>query len=234
MNNINAIAIDIGHNVSFDSGAVGIRTEDSLNIEVGKLLIDKLRFAGLRVIECLPQSASSLYDSLNKRVQAANNGDAEFFISIHHNFYPGAHGTEILCITGGQAEEAAKVILPEITSLGFTDRGVKDRRGLFVLNNTNMPAILIECAFCDSPMDMNNYNPESMAEAIFKGVCKVFELSMPGKSASNEQPNYYTVIKGDTLYSIARRFGTTLQKLVDLNNISNADLICVGDRLLVK
>jgi N-acetylmuramoyl-L-alanine amidase len=49
---------------------------------------------------------------------------------------------------------------------------VKPRLDLYVLNKTIMPAILIECAFCDSERDMKNYDTEAMAEAIFTGICK--------------------------------------------------------------
>ncbi|MBK1811535.1 N-acetylmuramoyl-L-alanine amidase [Clostridium sp. YIM B02505] len=231
---ISKLAIDIGHNVQFDGGAVGIRSENELNYEVGTKLIEKCRAAGLTVINCTPSRAISLYDSLNKRVEAANNNNADFFISIHHNLCTGGHGSEILCIPGGRAEEVAKIILPEIAKLGFTNRGVKSRNDLFVLKNTNMSAILIECAFCDSPIDMNNYNPESMAEAIFKGICNAFELNSSERNNPAEQPNYYTVVRGDTLCSIAKRYGTTVQKITSLNNISNADIIYIGQKILIK
>ena len=41
-------------------------------------------------------------------------------------------------------------------------------------------------------------------------------------------PRTYTVKKGDTLSSIANKFGTTVAKLVELNNIKNPNLIYVG------
>ena len=41
----------------------------------------------------------------------------------------------------------------------------------------------------------------------------------------------YTVVKGDTLTAIAKRFGTTVPKLKALNNIENANLIRVGQVL---
>ena len=43
------LAIDIGHNVPYDTGAVGIRREDDLNRLVGNSLISKLRGRGLRL-----------------------------------------------------------------------------------------------------------------------------------------------------------------------------------------
>lgn len=44
---------------------------------------------------------------------------------------------------------------------------------------------------------------------------------------------YYTVQPGDTLSAIARRFGTTVDWLVQQNNIQNPDLIYVGQQLQV-
>lgn len=45
---------------------------------------------------------------------------------------------------------------------------------------------------------------------------------------------YYTVKRGDTLTSIAARFGTTISRLVTLNNIKNANLIYAGQKLRIK
>jgi LysM repeat protein len=43
----------------------------------------------------------------------------------------------------------------------------------------------------------------------------------------------YVVRTGDTLYSIARRFGVTVQAIVAANNISNPHRIYVGQRLVI-
>ena len=43
----------------------------------------------------------------------------------------------------------------------------------------------------------------------------------------------YTVVWGDTLTSIARRYKTTVSELVKLNNIKNPDLIYVGQKLKI-
>lgn len=44
----------------------------------------------------------------------------------------------------------------------------------------------------------------------------------------------YVVQSGDTLSSIARRYGTTVAELVELNGISNPDLIFVGEVLKIR
>ena len=43
---------------------------------------------------------------------------------------------------------------------------------------------------------------------------------------------YYTVEKKDSLYSISKKFGTTVEKIKELNDLKS-DLINVGDRLIV-
>lgn len=48
------------------------------------------------------------------------------------------------------------------------------------------------------------------------------------------QNNYYTVQRGDTLYGIARRYGVTVRYLVNLNGISNPNLIYPGQLIKVS
>ena len=49
-----------------------------------------------------------------------------------------------------------------------------------------------------------------------------------------ESPEYYIVQTGDTLTAIARKFGTTVNKLKKLNNIANANLIYTGQKIKVR
>ncbi|REK58968.1 MAG: hypothetical protein C6P36_02700 [Geobacillus sp.] len=53
-------------------------------------------------------------------------------------------------------------------------------------------------------------------------------------AAKKEKPQIYIVQKGDTLTAIAKKFNTTVQHLVKLNNIKNPDLILIGQKLRVK
>ncbi|WP_252247828.1 N-acetylmuramoyl-L-alanine amidase [Clostridium sp. ZS6] len=233
MKNINTLAIDIGHNVNFDGGAVGIRKEDEINKLVGEALINKFKSTNINVINCTPYNAVSLHDSLNQRTVAANKGGADFFISIHHNSGSG-RGSEAFCLTGGIAEKVGDSVLNELSSIGFYNRGVKERRDLFVINQTIMPALLIECAFCDSASDMNGYNPESVADFIFKGICNVFDIYNKKEVGFNENQVYYNVVKGDTLCKIASKFNTTIEKLVAINGIKDKNMIYVGQDIIIK
>lgn len=162
--------IDIGHNASPDTGAVGIKVEDNLTLDVGKRVITKLRALGHEVIECKPSKASNVRDSLIQRCNKANNNKVDVYVSIHFNsFNTLANGTEIFAI-GEQSRKIAKPVLDEIIKLGFFNRGVKSGTHLFVLRNTDMPSILVEGCFLDSQKDMGIFEPESMANAIVKGL----------------------------------------------------------------
>ena len=43
----------------------------------------------------------------------------------------------------------------------------------------------------------------------------------------------YTVQTGDTLFLIAQRYGTTIERIVQANNIENPDMIRVGQVLVI-
>lgn len=49
----------------------------------------------------------------------------------------------------------------------------------------------------------------------------------------NLEETIYIVERGDTLWSIAKRYGTTVETLVNKNNISNPNLIYIGERLQI-
>lgn len=73
-----------------------------------------------------------------------------------------------------------------------------------------------------------SYNPQIKDINSIK-VGQVIYLS----SGTNEQ--YYSVQKGDTLSTIARKFNISLNKLLGLNpDIKNPNLIHVGDKIRVK
>ncbi|MCX7592325.1 MAG: N-acetylmuramoyl-L-alanine amidase [Fischerella sp.] len=162
--------IDIGHNCPPDTGAKGIdKTEDFLTKAVGEIAIQNLQKAGHTVVNCTPTSATSVNDSLRKRVDKANQANVDFYVSIHFNSFNGkAHGTEVFALSP-KGREVGKKVLDEIVALGFNDRRIREAN-FFVLKNTNMPAILIECCFCDSPIDMAKFNAKAMADAITKGL----------------------------------------------------------------
>ncbi|MCW6124250.1 N-acetylmuramoyl-L-alanine amidase [Clostridium sporogenes] len=172
------IGIDCGHTLSgADYGAVGIKAESNLTREVGTKVISKLQALGHTGIKCYKDTCSSLNDSLSYRTNTANNNNVDLYVSIHFNkFNSSAHGTEIWTYGGKSFIEASRA-LNNICDLGYTNRGIKDGSGLYVLKHTKAKAMLIECCFCDNAGDMNRYSAENMANAIVKGLV--------GKTTSN-------------------------------------------------
>jgi N-acetylmuramoyl-L-alanine amidase len=185
--------IDSGHNCPPDTGARGIKIEDNLTLDVGNRVIGKLRALGNEVVVCRPSGASTVRDSLSKRCSTANASRVDIYVSIHFNaFNRQANGTEVFA-TSETGRKIAKPVLDEIVKLGFFNRGVKSGSHLYVLKNTNMPAILIECCFIDSQKDMNLFNPEAMANAIVKGLTGTVP-NTPVNPVPDEEENIDTTI----------------------------------------
>jgi len=70
------------------------------------------------------------------------------------------------------------------------------------------------------------FNPNINPNAIYPGQT-IFIAESPPEAI------IYTVKQGDTLYSIARRYGTSVQNLIIFNYLSSPDLIFEGQQLVV-
>ena len=139
------IFINPGHGRP-DPGAVGASglTEAEVCFYVGNGAADYLRKAGYEVM--VLQS-----DDLGGVIRKANGWGADVFLSIHCNSFhqPQANGTETLYhpTSSSGLKLAQKVQSQLVKEFGLTDRGVKARTDIGVLNQTNMPAALAEMAF---------------------------------------------------------------------------------------
>jgi len=166
------IAVDIGHNIPNNLGAKSIGDENVMVAEVGERLAARLRMSGYDVLMAAPVRAASVSDSLMQRVSKANEGRADLFVSIHMNA-GGGSGTEVW-IGSEKGRYIGDKVVSSIAGLGFRNRGVKlqgkDGKGLYVLKHTRMTAILVEGCFVDSKSDMELYDPERMAFAIWRGI----------------------------------------------------------------
>jgi LysM repeat protein len=74
-----------------------------------------------------------------------------------------------------------------------------------------------------------------IAPEIGEPVAQSTPLSLPEPVATpTEQPlTYITVARGQSLAGIARQYGMTVEQIAQLNNITNPDLIYIGQRLVV-
>lgn len=58
-------------------------------------------------------------------------------------------------------------------------------------------------------------------------------LCPPSPCPPPPEPYAYVVVKGDSVYFIAQRFGTSMQAIILANNLTNPDLIFPGQILLI-
>lgn len=67
-----------------------------------------------------------------------------------------------------------------------------------------------------------------------KGINGYGKTAEVKKEQANTSEIWYTVKKGDTLISIAKKYNTTVKAISDLNGIKNPNLINVGQKLRIK
>ncbi len=241
--------IDIGHNCPPDTGAKGIRQEDGLTMEVGTKVISKLKSLGHQVIDCKPNRASSEGDSLRQRCSIANANKVDTFVSIHFNsFNKQANGTEVFA-TSDTGRSIAKRILDQIVKLGYFNRGVKDGSHLYVVSNTNAPAVLVECSFCDAKVDMDRYNAEAIATAIVKGLTgqaspnpdsdektTVLELQQALNRLKIKDDNGKNVVEDGSLDNETKAATKNFQEIVDITEtgIAGATTWLAINQILAK
>lgn len=70
-------------------------------------------------------------------------------------------------------------------------------------------------------------------ESIFLSDTSNIPNTENPNNSINTESIYYTVQRGDTLSEIASRYGTTVQEIVDINNIENPNLIYPGQTLRI-
>jgi murein DD-endopeptidase MepM/ murein hydrolase activator NlpD len=84
----------------------------------------------------------------------------------------------------------------------------------------------MEFRVCDRALNIADYYVQNDTTV---NLYKVFDTA---KKQSNPQTaEYHTVVRGDTLYDIARRYGTTVSNLCKLNNISSKSVLRIGQRI---
>lgn len=182
--NNNVVCIDPGHGMGKDTGATGIgglQEDDvtlSVGLKVGKILEDR----GVKVVYTRTEDQRSVpmsvTESLQKRCDISNNANAKYFVSIHCNSFEveSANGTETLRNeSNSESERLATAIQKNIVNgIGTYNRGLKDGNWLYVVNNTNSPAVLTELGFLTNPNDSEKLASDSYrqkyAEAIANGI----------------------------------------------------------------
>ena len=75
--------------------------------------------------------------------------------------------------------------------------------------------------------DLNNLTTNNL------NIGDTLIIKEPNTSETTEANNIYTVVKGDTLYSIAQKNNTTVNEIKRLNNL-NSNTLSIGQKLIIK
>ncbi len=186
----NVILIDAGHGTP-DGGAVGAKSgvlEKDLNLAISSKLAEKLRAEGEEVQETRVAD-EGLYKSDNasirqkkqedmkKRVSMANSEGVSMLVSIHMNHFTDAKysGPQIFYQKGSEegkrlAEAIRLAILEDIGP--HCTREIKPTGDLYLLRQTKVPAVIVECGFLSNAEEEALLNDEAYRDKMAAAICK--------------------------------------------------------------
>ncbi|MEQ9772987.1 N-acetylmuramoyl-L-alanine amidase AmiB [Pectobacterium jejuense] len=155
--------------------------------------------------------------------------------------------------------DVATKVLRELQRVGGLHKRRPEHASLGVLRSPDIPSLLVETGFISNVAEerllgSNDYQ-EKLANAIYQGLRSYFQThpiqslpkqeSRPQQSAASDRATSggnvtaakasagstrHTVARGETLSSIARRYGVSLSAMRDVNKL-NKDIVWVGQRL---
>ncbi|RID87040.1 LysM peptidoglycan-binding domain-containing protein [Peribacillus asahii] len=232
------IFIDPGHGGK-DPGAVGNGLlEKDLTLKIAKRVKELL--AAYEDVEVKMSRTGDTYPTLSERAKTANVWGADFFLSIHINSASKTStGYEDYIYTKASAKskEYQKIIhaeiMKKIKEYGVRDRGLQTGN-LQVLRTTNMPALLTENLYISNPDEAAILKKaafiEDVAQGHVNGIVTAFDL----KKKKADDKEYHTVVKGDTVTKIAKKYGTTIVKIKSWNKLDDKYTVRIEQNLRVK
>lgn len=165
------IAIAGGHS-AIARGASGYLDEYECDRAFVAQLIAAFDAKGWSVTDCSNEE-SDVTAELREECRSANASGADLFIAVHFNA-GGGTGTEVWYYPYSSAETYAQDVSRELASaLGLPNRGAKSTTGLYVINHTDMPAILIEVCFVDTEADAAAWHAtpwDDLVSAVVRGL----------------------------------------------------------------
>jgi len=233
------IVIDPGHGGS-DPGASGNGiVEKNLNLDISKYMFDRFRELGVPVsITRSDDSTLSPSDRVKKILGFYGDDPSVIVISNHINA-GGGDGAEVIYALRNN-DQLSRLILSELEKEGQNSRKVFQRRlpsnnskdYYFIHRDTGQTEpVIVEYGFLDSSKDdvyqlKNDY--ENYAEAVVRAVLQYINVDYE-TSLDN---SVYIVKKGDSLWSIAKKYGLSVDELKRINNL-NDNLLNIGQILKI-
>ena len=173
------ICVTTGHSIlksGKNTSANGIKNEYKYNKSLAPKVVDLFKKEGhtVTLLQCPERTLNESTDEKSYKLPIVNKGNFDLCIELHLNASNGqGYGAEVWYTSGTGGEYAAR-ICDKLHTIGFKNRGkVKDYRGLYMLQKTNCPSVVVESFFCDNKNDCNiadNNSLDKMAKAIVEGV----------------------------------------------------------------
>lgn len=170
------VVIDPGHGGK-DNGASGAdgHYEKEFTLDLGIKVQDLLEQDPDIKVLMTRDDDSFISQEDRERPNYANREDADVFISLHQDSFEDSSvsGTESFYYDE-ESQAFAETMQKQVTSAtGFNDRGT-NQKSLFVLRDTDMPAVLIEIGYLTNPTDQEKMHTddfqEQIAESIVEGI----------------------------------------------------------------
>ena len=236
---LKGVVLDSGHGGN-DQGSSGNGIiEKDLTLKISQYMYDRFKALGVPVkmtrtndVDLEPNDRPGVV------LDKFGNGKDVVVISNHINA-GGGEGAEVIYALRN-SDKLASSILNELEKSGQVVRKYYQRRlpsdsskdYYYIIRNTpNNETLIVEYGFLDNEADAKRLksNYKKYAEAVVRAVTLYGGYKYVPVSGSN----YYVVKKGDSLWSIARANGLTVDELKSLNNLSS-NVLHVGDTLLIS
>lgn len=186
------ILIDAGHGGK-DPGMVGGETlEKDLNLEIAQKLQAYLEQGGSVVLLTRADDGalgSKKGSDMRERKEISLASKADLLISIHQNSYPQEEikGAQVFYYNeSDSSKRLAECIQSEIKKFADPEnhRSAKANTNYYILKQTKMPAVIVECGFLSNSAERKNLESEEyqekMAWSIYKGILNYFD-GQPGE-----------------------------------------------------
>ena len=229
---VRKVIIDPGHGGT-DAGATGNNLlEKDYNLLISKYMYDRFKELGIPVaITRDSDTTLSPTDRVNTILNKFGNSSDVILISNHVNS-GGGEGAEVIYALRNR-DTLARRILENIGATGQETRKYYQRRlpsdtskdYYFIHRNTgNLEPLIVEYGFIDNTKDVEflKENYKELAEAVISAVANY--IGVPYTPPGGITTNTYVVQKGDSLYSIANKLGTTVSELKKENNLTTNTL----------
>ena len=233
MNNLQVV-IDAGHGGT-DPGAVsGNVYEKDLTLMISKYMYEQFQKRGIPVTLVRDTDETLSPDERVRRILAAYGDNPNVVILSNHinsSTSSSSEGAEVIYALRNNSTLAENV-LQAFANSGQVVRKFYQRRlpsdtskdYYFIHRNTGSKTqpLIIEYGFINNPTDLariqNNYKTyvDNIVDAVI--ATAEGEVVLPGGE------DVYIVQAGDSLYSIAKKFGTTVDAIKSLNNLTSNNL----------